>query len=102
MVTLLSNQYFSESPDWTSEIADVFGAGDITELHNSIPGYSPTPLIELPALAAELGVGRLLVKDEAHRFGLKAFKALGATYAVYRFLQEYLADQYRWEYSSNN
>ena len=95
MSTFLSNQYYSESPDWGNDVTDAFGAGDITELHHSIQGYSPTPLVELPALAANLGVGHLLVKDEAHRFGLKAFKSLGATYAIYRFLREYLKDRNR-------
>ena len=74
-----------------SETDAAFASCDIAELHRSIPGYRPTPLVELPALARELGLGRIFVKDEAHRFGLKAFKALGGTYAVYRFVSEYLA-----------
>lgn len=32
----------------------------------------------------------MLVKDESHRFGLNAFKALGSTYAVYQFIKKYL------------
>jgi diaminopropionate ammonia-lyase len=52
------------------------------EFHASIPGYRPTPLVELPDLAAELGVGALLVKDESDRLGLRAFKILGASWAV--------------------
>jgi diaminopropionate ammonia-lyase len=44
--------------------------------------YRPTPLIELPELAAELGVGAVLVKDESDRLGLPAFKILGASWAV--------------------
>jgi diaminopropionate ammonia-lyase len=47
-----------------------------------MPGYRPTPLVELPVLAAELGVGALLVKDESDRLGLPAFKILGASWAV--------------------
>lgn len=46
------------------------------------PGYEPTPLHDLPAVAAELGIGVLRVKDEAGRFGLGSFKALGGAYAV--------------------
>jgi diaminopropionate ammonia-lyase len=64
-------------------------------LHASIDRYRVTPLIELPALAGELGVGRIYVKDEGQRFGLKAFKALGATYACYRFVAQYLAKRRR-------
>lgn len=56
------------------------------DLHSSLEEYKPTPLIGLPHLAKTLGIGRLLVKDEGHRFGLKAFKALGASYAIYKFI----------------
>ena len=41
-----------------------------------------TPLIKLPGLAKSLGIKELLIKDESHRFGLNAFKALGASYAM--------------------
>jgi diaminopropionate ammonia-lyase len=43
--------------------------------------------MSLPELAKRFGVGQLLVKDESHRFGLNAFKALGSTYAVYHFIK---------------
>ena len=56
--------------------------------HARLPGYRPTPLIELPGLAAELGVGRLFAKDESARFGLGAFKVLGASWAVCRLLAD--------------
>lgn len=56
--------------------------------HRSLPGYVPTPLVNLPALADELGVGRVLAKDESNRLGLPAFKALGASWAVHRVLDE--------------
>ena len=42
----------------------------------------PALRCELPALAAELGVGAVLVKDESDRLGLPAFKILGASWAV--------------------
>lgn len=57
------------------------------EFHAALPGYAPTPLLELPRLAAKLDLGQVYVKDEAQRFGIKAFKALGASYAMYRFLK---------------
>jgi len=47
-----------------------------------MPGYRPTPLVELPELASELGVGAVFVKDESDRLGLPAFKILGASWAV--------------------
>ncbi|MEV0201850.1 diaminopropionate ammonia-lyase [Nonomuraea sp. NPDC050691] len=61
---------------------------EVRDFHASLPGYAPTPLAELPALAAELGVGRVFVKDESSRLGLPAFKALGASWAVHRALAE--------------
>ncbi|MGX5669157.1 diaminopropionate ammonia-lyase [Kocuria rhizophila] len=60
------------------------GRASAHELHRSMTGYAPTALRELPALAAELGVGRVFVKDESDRLGLLAFKILGASWAVCR------------------
>jgi diaminopropionate ammonia-lyase len=51
-----------------------------------MPGYVATPLVEVPLLAERLGVRRLWVKDESNRFGLPAFKVLGASWAVNRAL----------------
>lgn len=59
---------------------------EVRAFHAGLPGYAPTPLTELPSLAAELGIGRLLVKDESERLGLPAFKVLGASWAVHRVL----------------
>ncbi len=56
--------------------------------HESLPGYRPTPLVEQPRLADELGVGRVLVKDESSRLGLSAFKVLGASWACTRALRD--------------
>jgi diaminopropionate ammonia-lyase len=56
--------------------------------HAELPGYRPTELTELPALADELGVGRVFVKDESSRMGLGAFKVLGASWAIARLLCE--------------
>lgn len=61
-------------------------APQVGAFHQSLPGYAPTPLVDLPSLAAEL-VGRVLVKDESARLGLPAFKVLGASWACSRVLQ---------------
>ncbi len=50
------------------------------------PGYEATPLRSLDALAADLGLGAVLYKDESSRFGLGSFKALGGAYAVLHLL----------------
>jgi len=59
---------------------------EVRDFHAGLPGYAPTALTELPSLAAELGVGRVFVKDESARLGLPAFKALGASWAIHRVL----------------
>src|SRR5580698_3735071 len=53
------------------------------EFHRSLPGYAPSPLADCQRLADSLGVRSLHVKDESHRFGLNAFKALGASFAMH-------------------
>lgn len=55
--------------------------------HAALDGNAPTPLRELPGVAAELGVGEVLVKDESSRLGLPAFKVLGASWAAERALR---------------
>jgi diaminopropionate ammonia-lyase len=57
--------------------------------HKMLPGYQPTPLRCLPSLARDLGIAAIYVKDESFRFGLNAFKVLGASYAIYRWLARY-------------
>jgi diaminopropionate ammonia-lyase len=54
------------------------------DFHRTLPGYDPTPLVDCQPLADSLGLRSLHVKDESHRFGLNAFKALGASYAMHR------------------
>ena len=71
---------------WTAEPPGTATPGTARAFHASLPGYEPTPLVELPALAAELGVGRVLVKDESSRLGLPAFKVLGASWACRQVL----------------
>jgi diaminopropionate ammonia-lyase len=59
-------------------------------LHRRLPGYSVTPLVEVPALARANSVARVWVKDESTRLGLPAFKMLGASWAAYRAVVERL------------
>jgi diaminopropionate ammonia-lyase len=55
------------------------------------PGYAPTPLTDLPDVAKAARVAGVHYKDEAGRFGLGSFKALGGAYAVARLLVAELA-----------
>src|SRR5690242_13585834 len=66
--------------------------GEVRAYHAGLPGYAPTPLAEVPALAAELGAGRVFVKDESARLGLPAFKVLGASWAVRQVLARQAPD----------
>ena len=58
--------------------------------HKSFPQYSVTPLTGLPHLAEYLGLKKLYVKDESYRFGLNAFKVLGGSYAIARYMAQQL------------
>lgn len=62
----------------------------IRRFHESLPDYHPTPMHFLPQLAESLGVRQIAIKDESGRFGLNAFKALGGSYAIARYLGEQL------------
>lgn len=46
------------------------------------PHLIATPLTGLPSLARDLGLASIVAKDESSRFGLNAFKLLGARFAI--------------------
>ena len=54
--------------------------------HSSFPQYSITPLARLDGMAKYLGLAGLYVKDESYRFGLNAFKVLGGSFAMARYI----------------
>ena len=56
----------------------------VAALLAACPAHAPTPLVDLPELAARVGVASVWVKDERGRMGLGSFKALGAAYAIAR------------------
>lgn len=62
----------------------------VCNFHKSFPMYEQTPLARMDALASELGLGSIYVKDESYRFGLNAFKVLGASYAIGKYLAKRL------------
>ncbi len=67
-------------------------AENARRFHRTLADYAPTPLQPLDQLAGFLGIGKLWVKDESSRFGLKAFKALGGSYAIGRTLMDRLQE----------
>ena len=58
--------------------------------HESFPQYSQTPLVKLDKMSEYLGIGSLFVKDESYRFGLNAFKVLGGSFAMARYIAQKL------------
>ena len=73
-------------PSLTFSHFTVAEAQKARDFHASFPIYQPTPLTALPNLAQALGVGDIRVKDESFRFGLNAFKVLGGSYAMGRYI----------------
>lgn len=63
--------------------------------HRSFPQYDLTPLHALPGMAAKLGIGSLYVKDESYRFGLNAFKVLGGSFAIGKYIAKQLGKDIR-------
>ena len=63
---------------------------EVYDFHKSLPGYKATPLVELDDLAKYYGVQKLWLKDESKRFGLNAFKVLGGSYAIGKYLSQKL------------
>lgn len=71
--------------------ADTLGAAGTDTVERFLShrdNHQMTPLHALPALAAELGLAALHIKDEGFRLGLGSFKALGGAYAVFRLVLE--------------
>ena len=60
--------------------------------HKTLPGYFPTPLLNLRHFAQEIGIGDCYIKDESQRLGLNAFKVLGASYAMAEEIKKYVPE----------
>jgi diaminopropionate ammonia-lyase len=71
-------------PPGTAETA---GLAELAwSFHRRFRRCTPTPLRRLDQFAHELGIASLLLKDESPRFGLNAFKGLGASFAMHHWL----------------
>ena len=63
----------------------------VLPFHKRMPHYARTSLHRLPhSLCREFQVAEIFVKDETNRFGLPAFKILGASWATYRAIATHL------------
>ncbi len=78
------------SGDRRLEIMSLQNVAKAQAFHRSFPQYAVTPLAKLPGMAGRLGLGSLSVKDESYRFGLNAFKVLGGSFAMGRYIAQQL------------
>ncbi len=62
----------------------------VFNFHRTIPSYQASSLLHLSGLAKQLSIADIAVKDESQRFGLKAFKGLGASYAMAQIIGDRL------------
>ena len=86
-IKAVANQH--SSGDYSK--AEIFGKSQamlVKNYHESFPTYHPTELKKLNHLAEYLGIGAFYVKDESSRFGLNAFKGLGGSYCIGKYIGE--------------
>jgi len=87
--TLYSNAGFQPDEPYGAHRSTLLSAPALAQAQAVItawPGYAVTPLCSLSHLAQTAGLASMYYKDEASRFGLSSFKALGGAYAVARLL----------------
>jgi diaminopropionate ammonia-lyase len=85
------NTFFINNPSNTileNPTTSILKNSNAFSFHKSLSVYKNTPLTLLPALAKRFGVANIFVKDESYRFGLNAFKGLGASYAIHEILRK--------------
>ena len=75
-----------KSSDSQLKVMDLEEVKKARAFHKSFPQYSKTPLRKLENMAGYLGVKEIYVKDESYRFGLNAFKVLGGSFAMARYI----------------
>lgn len=77
-----------QSEDKNLKVMSLENVKKARAFHKSFPQYSVTPLADLEGMAADLGLGGLFIKDESYRFGLNAFKVLGGSFAMARYIAD--------------
>lgn len=78
--------HMPKSEDRNLSIMSLENVKKARAFHRSFPQYDVTALADLSHMAKYLGLGGLYIKDERWRFGLNAFKVLGASYAIGRYI----------------
>jgi len=77
-----------KSDDKNLQIMSLEEAKKARAFHESFPQYAVTPLTKLEEMAKHLGLGSVYIKDESYRFGLNAFKVLGGSYSIARYIAQ--------------
>jgi len=88
----MGSSFFINTPDNTivdNLTTEILQKNDAFAFHLSLAHYAPTPLVPLANLARKYRVGNIFLKDESLRFGLNAFKGLGALYAISQILKKH-------------
>ena len=80
------DNHMPKSEDKQLEVMSLANVAKARFFHSSFPQYSITPLARLDGMAKYLGLGSLFVKDESFRFGLNAFKVLGGSFAMAKYI----------------
>ena len=78
--------HLPKSDDKNLPIMSLSEVAKARTFHQSFPQYSETPLTRLTQMARYLGVGSVFIKDESYRFGLNAFKVLGGSYSMAKYI----------------
>lgn len=87
----MEQPYFRNTPNNSipeDDTVSILENNDATVFHTSLTQYTPTPLEELSHLSKKYNIGQIYIKDESYRFGLNAFKVLGASYAMHQSLEK--------------
>lgn len=75
-----------KTKDENLQIMSIENIDKVRSFHKSFPQYKVTPLAKLSETAKFLGLNNLFVKDESYRFGLNAFKVLGGSFAIAKYI----------------
>ena len=72
----------------SNKTSNILENSESLNFHKSLDNYNSSPLVNLKSLSKKLKINNLFVKDESDRFGLNAFKVLGASYAIHHILKD--------------
>lgn len=84
------NLTYIKNKNFNADISDFDykSAKIVNNFHKSFDSYEITPLVDLKNLSKDIGIKGFFVKDESYRFGLNAFKVLGASYAIANYIKD--------------